>query len=181
VTGPDIPNPTASESPTSSPRLNTRLEAEGAEFLVLGNLLIEGITCYKAYVNFRGYDLLALNPEQSRIARIQVKSRWATDYDRSFSIKNFDCDFVVHVALNRGYRFGKVPKEGDRGIKEPLYYVFPTQVVRAAQNVGDKWGKVTISNIADVEHYRSNWNLIADYLGVQMRSKALAGMDGMPE
>jgi hypothetical protein len=100
-------------------RQNTRLESEGAEFLVLGNLLIEGISCYKAYVNFPGYDLVAVNPDNSKIARIQVKSRWATNYDRSFPIKNFDCEFVVHAALNRGYSFGKKAKEGDNGIGLP--------------------------------------------------------------
>lgn len=60
-------------------RKNTKLESEGAEFLVLGHLLIEGISCYKAYVNFPGYDLTAVNPESRKIARIQVKSRWATN------------------------------------------------------------------------------------------------------
>ena len=72
----DMPEPLISE------RQDTKLEAQGAEFLVLGNLLIEGITCYKAYVNFRGYDLVALNPESSRTVRIQVKSRWATNWSR---------------------------------------------------------------------------------------------------
>src|SRR4051812_46499425 len=97
-------------------RQDTKLESEGAEFLVLGNLLLDGVSCFKAYVNFRGYDLVATNPESDKTARIQVKSRWATNYDRSFPIKNFDCEFVVHVALNRGYRFGKIPKAEDTGI-----------------------------------------------------------------
>jgi hypothetical protein len=85
-------------------RLDSKLESEGAEFLVLAHLLVEGIQATKAYTNFPGYDVLAFNPERDNVCRIQVKSRWATDYDRSFPIKNFDCDFVVHVALNRGYR-----------------------------------------------------------------------------
>ena len=133
---------------------------------MLGNLLIEGISCFKAYVNFPGYDLVAVNPQNSRTARIQVKSRWATNYDRSFPIKNFECEFVVHVALNRGYRFGKRPKDGESGVKDPVFYVFPVGVVKAAQNSGDKWGKVTISNIPDHETYRSRWSLIAEHLGV---------------
>ena len=66
---------------------DTKLESEGAEFLVLGLLLIEGIASYKAYINFPGYDLTAVNPETKRVARIQVKSRWATDYDTSFPLK----------------------------------------------------------------------------------------------
>ena len=59
-------------------RQNTKLESEGAEFLVLGNLLIEGISCYKSYINFPGYDLVAVTPDRSKTARIQMKSRWAT-------------------------------------------------------------------------------------------------------
>lgn len=161
------------------PRQNTKLESEGAEFLVLGNLLIEGIMCYKAYVNFRGYDLVALNPDQSKVARIQVKSRWATDYDRSFSIKNFNCDFVVHVALNRGYRFKKTRKQGDTGLCDPVYFVFPTAVVKAAQNVADKWGKVTITNISNLNHYRNNWKLINEYLDMKPSLDTLAAIESL--
>ena len=39
-------------------RLNTKLEATGAEFLVLGQLLIRGMQAYKSYVNHPGYDLI---------------------------------------------------------------------------------------------------------------------------
>jgi hypothetical protein len=53
-------------------RQNTRLESEGAEFLVLGNLLADGISCYKAYVNFPGYDLFAINPITRRLAARQI-------------------------------------------------------------------------------------------------------------
>jgi hypothetical protein len=47
------------------PRLDSSLEAIGAEFLVLGQLLIQGIQCYKSYVNHPGYDLIATNPNKS--------------------------------------------------------------------------------------------------------------------
>jgi len=55
-----------------TPRLDTKLEAEGAEFLVLGLLLVEGIQATKAYTRYPGYDLLALNPDLQRQARLQV-------------------------------------------------------------------------------------------------------------
>jgi hypothetical protein len=148
-----------------SKRQNTKLESEGAEFLVLGNLLIEGISAYKAYVNSPGYDLTAVNPEARKIARIQVKSRWATNYDRSFPIKNFECDFVVHVALNRGYAFGKETSVDDSGVESPVFYVFPVDLVRQAQSRRDSWGKVPIRKIPEVEKYRDNWKLIRDFLG----------------
>jgi hypothetical protein len=163
--------------PAPPKRQNTKKESEGAEFLVLGNLLIEGISCFKAYVNFQGYDLVAVNPDNSRTARIQVKSRWATNYDRSFPIKNFECEFVVHVALNRGYRFGKAAREGDNGIKDPAFYVFPVAAVKAARNKRDKWGKVRIANIPDYESYINNWRLIADHLGVPMQAQQLTAQD----
>ncbi|MFN2366285.1 MAG: hypothetical protein ABR523_07480, partial [Desulfurivibrionaceae bacterium] len=94
-------------------RRNTRLEAEGAEFLVLGRLLLEGIPTFKAYINYPGYDLSAVNADKNISAKIQVKSRYRTNWD-GFIIKNLDSDFVVLVTLNRGYP--KPKKNGDKGI-----------------------------------------------------------------
>lgn len=88
------------------PRQNTKLESEGAEFLVLGQLLTIGIPSYKAYTKMAGYDIVATNPDQNTSARIQVKSRWRTGAE-GFIIKRFDCDFVVVVLLNRGSKDGK--------------------------------------------------------------------------
>ncbi len=147
-------------------RQDTKLESEGAEFLVLGHLLVEGVACYKSYVNYPGFDLIAVNYKTGKSARIQVKSRWATDYDKSFPIKNFDCDFVVHVALNRGIRFRKTKKAPTENIKVIEFYIFPTAVVQAAQNQNDKWGKVTITNIPNYQDYLNNWSLISKFLGV---------------
>jgi hypothetical protein len=151
-------------APQAEGRQDTKLEAQGAEFLVLGFLLVEGISCYKEYVNFPGYDLVAVGPDRRRTARIQVKSRWATNYDKSFLIKNFECDFVVHVALNRGYRFGKKASAQDSGIGDPEFYVFPVKAVKLAQNVGNKMGKVRITSIPEYQKYKNNWSIIAAFL-----------------
>lgn len=142
-------------------RKNTKLESEGAEFLVLGNLLVEGIDCYKSYVNFPDYDVVAINPNGGKVAKIQVKSRWATNYDKMFLIKNFDCDFVVHVALNRGYCWTKKDEKG--GQKEPAFYVFPCNLVKNASKHG-QWNKVKISDIKDYEKYKNNWGLVREFL-----------------
>lgn len=144
-------------------RQDTKLESEGAEFLVLGLLLIEGISAYKAYINFPGYDLTAINPETKRVARIQVKSRWATDYDNSFPLKNMDCDFVVHVALNRGFRFRKRNIVKDLAIQPPRFYIFPVEVLKEIRKESG-WNKVQIGKLTDVEYYVDNWKLIKDYL-----------------
>ena len=53
-------------------RQDTRLESEGAEFLVLGQFLIHKIAAYKTYTNMPGYDLVATNPDQNTSAKIQV-------------------------------------------------------------------------------------------------------------
>ena len=148
---------------------NTKLESEGAEFLVLGLMLIEGIPCYKAYVNFPGYDLVAYNTDTQKIARLQIKSRWATNYDKSFSIKNLECDFVVHVALNRGYGFGRIAKGDDTGVRAPEFFVFPVDVVRKARNPKSTWGKTKITHIPDYMDYRENWKLIKSFLSKKAR------------
>lgn len=145
-------------------RRNTKLEAEGAEFLVLGSLLIEGIACFKAYVNYPGFDLIAVSPDKGRIARIQVKSRFASDYNKRFPIKNFDCDFVVHVALNRGYHYGKKGKGDGREIKIPDFFVFPVNIVKQAQVPDSDWGMVKLSAINDLPAYKDAWSLIYDFL-----------------
>jgi hypothetical protein len=145
-------------------RLDTSLEQAGAEFLVLGHLLVEGIQAFKAYTNFPGYDIIATNPEKNLSCRVQVKSRWATDFDRAFLIRNFDCDFVVLVALNRGYRYGKKPTVEDSGRYEPLFYVVPVEIVKLAQDPNNRWGKVFLQRMNDPEQYLSNWSLVKAFL-----------------
>lgn len=149
-------------NPDKPKRQNTKLESEGAEFLVLANLLIEGIESYKTYINYPGYDLVAINPKSKKSAKIQVKSRWATDYDFSFPIKNFDCDFVVHVALNRGIRFNK-KKTNEDILNQPIIYIFPLELVKSVRK-NDEWGKVNIKKIINYEYYINNWYLIKDFL-----------------
>lgn len=137
-------------------RQNTRLQAEGAEFLVLGNLLIEGIAAHKTYTYMAGYDLTAVNPEKNTSARIQVKSRWRTGAD-GFIINNFDCDFVVIVKLNRGL------KDGSGVVLLPEFYVLPVAVAKMLPR-SEGWGKVSFRSIPDLDSYRDRWDLIQEFL-----------------
>lgn len=139
------------------PRLDTRLESEGAEFLVLGQLLLQKIVSYKTYTNMPGYDLVATNPESNKSAMVQVKSRWRTGA-AGFPIKNFSCDFVVVVLLNRG------SKDGKKEILPPKYYVFPVKVIEGAPRSRD-WGKVNLKDIPNYEDFEGRWHLISDFLG----------------
>ncbi|GAA4352241.1 hypothetical protein [Kangiella taiwanensis] len=138
-------------------RLDTRLEAEGAEFLVLGQLLLHKIASYKTYTNMPGYDLVATNPESNKSAMVQVKSRWRTGAG-GFPIKNFCCDFVVVVLLNRG------SKDGKKEVLPPRYYVFPVDVIESAPR-SKNWGKVNLKDIPNYEEYEEKWLLISEFLG----------------
>jgi hypothetical protein len=137
-------------------RLNTRLESEGAEFLVLGQLLLHKIAAYKTYTNMPGYDLIATDPEHNTSARIQVKSRWRTGAS-GFPISNFDCEFVVAAFLNRG------SKDGKKEVLSPDYYVFPVGVIQGLPR-DKQWSKVDLKHLPDREMYRENWLQIADFL-----------------
>ena len=137
-------------------RLDTRLESEGAEFLVLGALLLERIPSYKTYTNMPGYDLVATNPERKRTARIQVKSRWTT-HATAFPIKNFDCEFIVFARLNRGN------KAGSAKVLAPEFFVFPAAIIEAAPRT-EGWGKVAMRDIPSWRDYRDRWDLIRSFL-----------------
>lgn len=138
------------------PRQNTQLEAAGAEFLVLGHLLIEGIASFKSYTNTKGFDLVSVNAEKNLSVRIQVKSRWRTRAE-GFIIKNFDCDFVVLALLNRG------SKDGKADAQPPEYFIIPAAVARALPRT-EGWGKVSFSKFPELQSYRDRWDLIRSAL-----------------
>jgi len=137
-------------------RLDTRLESQGAEFLVLGQLLVHRIAAYKTYTNMPGYDLVATHPEANTSARIQVKSRWRTGAT-GFPIKNFNCDFVVAAFLNRG------SKDGRKEVLAPVYYVLPVAIVGKLPR-DEQWSKVDLRQIPNLDFYRENWALITAFL-----------------
>jgi hypothetical protein len=131
--------------------MDTRLEAEGAEFLVLGHLLIEGIEAHKAYTRFPGFDVIAFDSVGQRSCRIQVKSRWETGAE-GFPIKNFECDIVAFVALNRGSKRAR-----SRPVKPPDIYVFPVEVIQPNVEISGGWSKVYLRSIEQFESYLNDW------------------------
>jgi hypothetical protein len=148
-----------SSTPAARSRLNSRLEWQGAEFLVLGHLLIEGLEAYKPYVNHPDYDLVAINPGSGKIARISVKSRWATNRAGHFSLASLNCDFVVHVALNRGERRrGQMISAQVQGAN---IYVLPVDLCTRVRSSSEK---INIRNIPGFEQYESRWDRIQDFL-----------------
>jgi len=85
-----------------------------------------------------------------------------------FPISNFDCDFVIFVALNRGYRYAKAKnKAGDNGgVMEPVFYVLPVERVKAAQKQTTTWNKVYLKDIAEAESTLNAWQQISHFLSV---------------
>jgi len=140
-------------------RLDTSLESEAAEFLVLAWLMLNKIPTFKAYVNYPGYDLIATNAERGTQVTIQVKSRFVTDWD-GFIINNDKCDFVVFVALNRRY---KVKKKQGSGESDPEFYILPIDWVKRVRDPNNKWGKITRSRLLGmgIQDYKNQWGQIA--------------------
>ena len=153
------------------PRRNTQLESEGAEFLVVGELLIRGVLAYKNYSKMPGYDIVATNPDTNRSARISVKSRWATNAN-SFIIKNFDCDFVVVAKLNRGI------KSGDGKILRPEFFVLPVDVVRNAPR-SKGFNKMTFGSIHNFRAYGERWDTISKFLSRWRSGNNLRSVRGL--
>jgi hypothetical protein len=144
-------------------RRDTRLESQGAEFLVLGQLLIEGIPAYKAYVNMPGYDVLALNPSAvpGCTARVSVKSRWRAKAS-GILIDNFASDFVVIVMLNKGTA-NALPVQ---------YFVIPTDHLAKLKRSASPWGKLAFSSIPNLGDYADGWERIKAFLGIQTPTEA---------
>jgi hypothetical protein len=100
-----------------------------AEYLTLGSLMRRNILAYKAPPNNEGYDLICIHPDPKRstkTVRVQVKSRYQTDCDRAFPVKEetFGAfDYLIIVFLNIGYFFNKSGKEG--GKQPPEFYTLP--------------------------------------------------------
>lgn len=143
-----------------------KLHSEGAEFLVLGNLLVRGIHATKAYTNYPGWDVMAFNPESGKSARIQVKSRFATDA-LGFLIGNQDFDYLVMAKLNRGRRYTRAREEGELS---PEFYVIPiSDLKKALRNPKTKsslggW-RVTLAQLPqEADTYKDNWQQISKFL-----------------
>jgi hypothetical protein len=107
--------------------------SHGAEFLVQGYLMRRNILTYKAPPNNEGYDLICIHPDPrtvTRQVRVQVKSRYATDCDHGFPVKEktFTAfDFLIAAFLNIGNFGGKNGLDGNR---EPELYTFPVSFIR---------------------------------------------------
>ena len=136
-------------------RDDTTLEAAGAEHLVVGRLLIDGLQAFRAYANQAGYDLLVVNPQTRRSVKVQVKSRVAVD-SGPFRIKSFDFDFVVFVRLNRGTKASR--KAGQReNVLAPEFYIVPKEAIAS---MGDELVRIPKGWLKRQPGFLEDWDSI---------------------
>ena len=145
----------------------------GAEHLVIGYLMRRNILTYKAPPNNEGYDLICIHPDPRNVRkqiRVQVKSRYQSDCDKAFPVKEktFDAfDYLIVAFLNIGYFYRKKPVR--EGYKEPeLYTLSRNWIMKHHHITKSGWQKVHTQGESINEFKNENGiELIAKDLGVE--------------
>ncbi|MCX5969631.1 MAG: hypothetical protein NTV57_18760 [Cyanobacteria bacterium] len=150
----------------------------GSEFLVMGHLMRHNILTYKAPPGNEGYDLICIHPdprhqpgpEEKAQIRVQVKSRYATDCDRGFPVKETSLDafdYLIVAFLNIGNFYGH--NDGSTGAREPEYFTLSQAFIREHHEPSSTWEKVRLKKLeAEIQIYKNDagFELIAKALGV---------------
>ena len=155
----------------------------GAEYLVMGHLMRRNVLAYKAPPNNEGYDLLCIHPDPNHRptpdelpqVKVQVKSRYATDCDRGFPVKEARLGafhFLIVAFLNIGKFFGG--HDGSTGGREPDFYTLPSDFIRQHHERSSSWQKVRLKGLeTEIEQFKNDlgFELIARKLGVPKPTK----------
>lgn len=144
----------------------------------MGHLMRRNILTYKAPPGNEGYDLICIHPDprhkplesQKAQIRVQVKSRYATDCNRGFPVKEKSLDafdFLVVAFLNIGNFYGK--HDGTTGARETEFFTLPQKFVREHHENTSTWEKVGLKHLADeIEPFKNEkgFEQIAKALGI---------------
>jgi len=105
------------------------------------------ILTYKAPPNNEGYDLICIHSSPRKVTRqirVQVKSRYQTDCDRAFPVKEktFGAfDYLIVVFLNIGFFYRRKPVRD--GYRAAEFYTFPREWIQDHHRVTKSgWQKV---------------------------------------
>ncbi|HTV40684.1 MAG TPA: hypothetical protein VMF08_08915 [Candidatus Sulfotelmatobacter sp.] len=117
----------------------------GAEHLAMGYLMRRNILAYKAPPYNAGYDLICVHPSNAKkLIRVQVKSRYQTDCDRAFPVKEKTIDafeYLIVVFMNIGYFYRRKPVL--EGFTELELYTLPAEWIRKHHKIMESgWQKV---------------------------------------
>jgi hypothetical protein len=150
----------------------------GSEHLVMGHLMRRNILTYKAPPGNEGYDLICIHPdprhqpgpEEKAQIRVQVKSRYATDCDRGFPVKEKSLDafdYLIVVFLNIGNFYGR--NDGSGGARESEFFTLSQSFIRRHHEPGSSWEKVRLKKLeAEIQPFKNEagFELIAKALGI---------------
>jgi hypothetical protein len=108
--------------------------------------------------------------------RIQVKSRYASDCDRGFPVKEASLDafdFLIVAFLNIGRFYGR--NDGLEGARDPEFYTLPNRFIRDHHRVSSSWQKVRLRSLErEIEPFAGErgFEQIATALGIPRPRKA---------
>jgi hypothetical protein len=134
------------------------------------------ILAYKAPRNNEGYELICIHPEPqkvTRLVRVQVKSRYATDSDMTFPVKEktFGAfDFLVAVLLNVG-RF--YPKRMAPHRSEPEFCTLPREFVKENHDKSTSGERLRLRGLSlDAYRNETGFEQIAEALGISYPARS---------